>query len=141
MTDPEIVLERLRHLQAALARIREKNPQTQQDLFSNPDVQDVVLRNMQNALQSALDISSHIVSDEGWGTPVKAADFFQELAGHQVISSELASTMIQLIKFRNILVHEYTKLDLSKTWDAVSTGAGKLQSFGQAISQWLSQRP
>ena len=141
MTDPEIVLDRLRHLQAALGRIREKNPQSGEELFSSADMQDIVLRNMQNALQSSLDIASHIVSDEGWGAPTKAGDFFLELAARQVISTELAAHIIRLNKFRNILVHEYTRLDLTKTWDAISTGTVHLNAFGEAISRWIELPP
>ncbi len=138
MVDTEAVLEKLRHVRAALERISQKNPRSQDDLFSNPDTQDVVLRNMQNALQGCLDIASHIVAVEEWGQPTKSTDFFTILGERKVITLELAQSMARLAKFRNILVHEYTRLDLQKTWEAVSLGTERIQRFCHAIALWIS---
>jgi len=137
MVNPEVVLEKLRHIRAALQRIADKSPKTREELFGNPDTQDVVLRNMQNALQGCLDIASHIVSDEGWGQPTRSADFFVMLGEHKVLQTDLAKTLERLIKFRNILVHEYTNLDLEKTWQAVSVGVKQIELFCQAIVTWM----
>ena len=137
MVNPEVVLEKLRHIRAALQRIADKNPRSREELFGNPDIQDVVLRNMQNALQGCLDIASHIVSDEGWGQPSRSSDFFSILGEHKVLKADLAKRLARLIKFRNILVHEYTNLDLEKTWQAVSAGATQVELFCQAIVFWM----
>jgi len=42
-----------------------------------------------------------------------------------------------MVKFRNILVHEYTHLDLEKTWQAVSVGVTQVELFCQAIVFWM----
>jgi uncharacterized protein YutE (UPF0331/DUF86 family) len=137
MVNPEVVLEKLRHIRTSLQRIADKNPRSREELFGNPDVQDVVLRNMQNALQGCLDIASHIVSDEGWGQPSRATDFFVLLGEHKILKADLAKTLARLIKFRNILVHEYTNLDFEKTWQAVSSGVAQIESFCQAVVSWM----
>jgi len=137
MVNPEVVLEKLRHIRAALQRIADKNPRSREELFGNPDTQDVVLRNMQNALQGCLDIASHIVSDEGWGQPVRSADFFSLLGKHKILNADSAKALARLMKFRNILVHEYTNLDLEKTWQAVSAGSAQVELFCQAIIRWM----
>ena len=141
MVNPEVVLEKLRHIRATLQRIADKNPKTREELFGNPDTQDVVLRNMQNALQGCLDIASHIVSDEGWGQPMRSSDFFSALGDHKVLKPALAQAFARLIKFRNILVHEYTNLDLDKTWQAVTDGKSQIESFCEAIAQWIDIPP
>ena len=141
MVDSEIVLEKLRHIRAALQRIADKNPRSRDELFGNPDTQDVVLRNMQNALQGCLDIASHIVADEGWGQPTRSTDFLKILGERKVIPAPSAQSLVRLIKFRNILVHEYTSLDLDKTWQAVSLGASELESFCRSIAAWLQSVP
>ena len=137
MVDNEIVLEKLRHIRTALDRIREKNPRSREDLFGNPDTQDVVLRNLQNALQGCMDIASHVVADGGWGPAQKAGDFFVILGEHHVVPIGLAKSMARLIKFRNILVHEYTRLDANKTWTIVNKELPKIESFCQAVTRLL----
>lgn len=139
MVDTEIVLEKLRHIRTALARIEQKNPTSREELFGNPDIQDVVLRNMQNALQGCLDIASHIVADEGWGTPTKAADFFIALGQHGVLPTDLSQSFSKLIRFRNILVHEYTKLDFEKAWQAIVRGRKEIDLYCQSIVAWMEK--
>ena len=137
MVDSEIVLEKLRHIRAALDRIREKNPRSQEALFGNPDTQDIVLRNIQNALQGCMDIASHVVADEGWGPAQKAGDFFVVLGEHKVVPVDLAKRMVRLIKFRNILVHEYTRLDADKTWTIVNKELSHIEAFCRAVTRLL----
>lgn len=137
MVDTETVLEKLRHIRAALKRIREKSPASKEELFGNPDTQDVILRNLQNALQGCLDIASHVVADEGWGKPTKSGEFFILLADQKVIPKELAASFVRLIKFRNILVHEYAALDFDKTWTIVHQELSKIDAFCEAIAQSL----
>jgi uncharacterized protein YutE (UPF0331/DUF86 family) len=96
---------------------------------------------MQNALQGCLDIASHIVADEGWGQPSKSSDFFILLGDHKILPAGLARSFIRLIKFRNILVHEYTKLDLGKTWQALDQGRSDIEAFCLAIARWVESPP
>ena len=137
MVDSEIVLEKLRHIRAALDRIREKSPRSRKHLFGDPDTQDVVLRNIQNALQGCMDIASHIVADEGWGPAQKAGDFFLILGERKVLTADLTKSMARLIKFRNILVHEYTRLDAGKTWNIVNKELPGIEAFCRAMTRLI----
>ena len=77
------------------------------------DCQDIVVFNLQKAIQSCIDIAAHVVADEGLGQPTGLADLFDLLGEHQIISSDLARQLRKAAGLRNIIVHEYVRLDLS----------------------------
>ena len=58
------------------------------------------LQTLQNAIQAALDVASHIVSDERLGEPETSRELFDRLAQHGWLSVDLAATMGRMAGFR-----------------------------------------
>jgi hypothetical protein len=57
-----------------------------------------------------VDLGSHIVTDEAWGTPASLGDTFTFLRQHGVIASETALAMRLGTKLRNLIDPLQTKL-------------------------------
>jgi uncharacterized protein YutE (UPF0331/DUF86 family) len=70
-----------------------------------------VAHTLQIAIQAALDIASHIVSDGRLGEPRINWELFDLLQRHHWLSSALTDTMRQMVGFRNIVVHGYQSVD------------------------------
>ena len=70
-------------------------------------------RTLQLALESILDIGNHIISDERLGSPNSNADIIEILTKHEVfeIGKTQKERYINMVKFRNILVHDYTDIE------------------------------
>lgn len=64
------------------------------------------------SIQASIDIGAHIISDSGWEVPGSQADIFEILADRKVIDKPLSKKMIQMVGFRNRIIHEYEKIDL-----------------------------
>ncbi|WP_081428043.1 type VII toxin-antitoxin system HepT family RNase toxin [Dictyoglomus thermophilum] len=73
--------------------------------------QRIVERTLQIAIEICIDIANHIISDEGYRTPVSYSDTFKVIYENKVISEEVYNIMEKISKFRNILVHNYTKIN------------------------------
>lgn len=101
------------------------------DRFRNDTtVQAAILYHLQVAVQSCMDIASHIVADEGWGVPGTSKDLFEFLRQHRVITPALAKEMKDLVGFRNLVVHAYDKLDLRRAH-------AHLPAYRRAIARFL----
>jgi uncharacterized protein YutE (UPF0331/DUF86 family) len=61
------------------------------------------------------------------------------LGEHKILPPTIAKSLARLIKFRNILVHEYARLDLEKTWQAISTGVDLIEQFCRTMALWIDQ--
>lgn len=67
--DKSLLLRRLAVTRGCLQRIQTKQSVRQTQGLTDLDAQDVVLRNLQVAIQACLDCASHIVSEESWELP------------------------------------------------------------------------
>ena len=81
---------------------------------------------LQIAIQAALDVASHIVSDERLGEPRTNRELFSLLVRGRVLPEALAERLGAMAGFRNALVHGYGDLDLAIVEDVVANRTGDL---------------
>ena len=74
--------------------------------------QDAIAANLQKAAEQIIDIANHIIKKRKLGLPKESKESFEILAQARVIPPALARKMQGMIGFRNVLVHEYQRLDL-----------------------------
>ena len=63
------------------------------------------------AIEDALAVANHVIAAEGYRAPVDYADAFRSLAEAGVLAPELTGRLEQMAGFRNLLVHQYAKVD------------------------------
>ena len=95
------------------------------------------LHTLQLAAQAALDVASHIVSDDRIGEPRTNRELFHLLARHGWIDANLAGKLEDMAGFRNVLVHGYADLDLDLVADVVRHRLDDLLAFAAAIRERL----
>jgi len=88
---------------------------------------------LQIAIQAALDVASHIVSDERLGEPETNKQLFDLLAANGWIPADAAATLRDMAGFRNILVHGYGEVDLAIVRNVVATRLADLVDFVAAV--------
>ena len=88
---------------------------------------------LQIAIQSALDVASHIVSDERLGEPETNRHLFDLLVRGGKLPEGLASSLRDMAGFRNILVHGYQEIDLGIVEDVVQHHLDDLLAFVSAV--------
>lgn len=134
MVDKSIITAKMANIKKNLDRLKEKQGLTKEEFRANQDIQDIVLLNLQSAIQGCIDIASHIVSDNDWGVPGSLAGLFDILAEKKVISDEMKKIMRQMSGFRNLIVHEYAELDMNKVYSVYTTCLTDFNDFLKEIS-------
>jgi uncharacterized protein YutE (UPF0331/DUF86 family) len=74
---------------------------------------DAMTLNIERFCQAAIDLAMHIISREHLGIPQTSADAFSILLRAGIISNTIAKSMISMVGFRNIAIHEYQNIDLN----------------------------
>lgn len=129
MVDRNILVAKVTTIEKCLNKVKEKRSASL-DLFkADEDSQDIVLFNLMQAIQGCVDLASHIVSDEGYGMAGSMNEFFYLLRGRNLISVDLQEKLISAVGFRNLVVHEYAKLDLNQVYDIAIHGIKDLEEF------------
>jgi uncharacterized protein YutE (UPF0331/DUF86 family) len=96
---------------------------------------------LQIAIQAALDVASHIVSDERLGEPRTSRELFDLLERADWVPSSLATTLRNMVGFRNVLVHGYDDVDVAIVRDVVEHRLDDLIQFVALVRRRLGPYP
>jgi uncharacterized protein YutE (UPF0331/DUF86 family) len=110
MPDRDVVLAKVAAVQRCLRRIKDVTAFDAARL-DNLDVQDVFVLNLQRAIQSSIDLATHVIASEGLGIADTVGGNFVLLANAKIITKTLSKKMQSMVGFRNIAIHEYQALD------------------------------
>lgn len=92
------------------------------------------------ALQGCIDIALKTISKLSLRAPESYADAFIVLREEGLISEELAKSLIAMARFRHILAHVYTKLDLGRVYDVLHQDLEKIKEFLRVLAAKLQER-
>jgi uncharacterized protein YutE (UPF0331/DUF86 family) len=135
MTDPALVAKKLALIESCVADLhRLAKPDA---LATDVREQRFVEHTLQVAIQSALDVASHIVSDRRLGEPRTNRELFDLLQRDGWLEAPLAATLRNMAGFRNILVHGYDDVDLAVVRDVLANHLGDLAAFVAAVRRRL----
>lgn len=81
------------------------------------------------AVETVLDLGSHVISSEGYEAPANYADIFRILSDEDVIEGDLADRLMAMARFRNVLVHLYADVDEDRVLRIFRESLGDLDSF------------
>lgn len=132
MPDPDICLEKTRNIQNCLRRIHDMT-QGNPDTLDDQTIEDVVVLNLQRAVQSVIDLAAHIVGNEGLGLPDTLRENFDLLSKAKIIPDELGTEMKHMVGFRNIAVHDYQTLNKDVLKSILRTHLSDLEAFYSQI--------
>lgn len=136
MVDKDIILEKVNQIQNCLKRIVEKtnnDPNTLDDF----DVQDIFVLNLQRAVQSAIDLAAHIVSDEGLGLPDDLKTNFTLLERGKIIDKFLCTKLKKMVGFRNIAIHDYSTIDVKVLKSILKNNLKDLEEFYSVVLKYF----
>ena len=127
MTDAELLAKKLALIESLVADLRRLARPT--EIAHDLREQRFVEHTLQIAIQAALDVASHIVSDLRLGEPRTNRELFDLLERNGWIESPLAVTLGRMVGFRNILVHGYDTVDLDILRDVLEHRLDDLPLF------------
>ncbi|KKR32059.1 MAG: hypothetical protein UT63_C0053G0010 [Candidatus Gottesmanbacteria bacterium GW2011_GWC2_39_8] len=134
----EIVRNKLLEIQDHIVRIRSMDF-TLEEINADRDIQDLISHRLHIAVESAIDIAVHIISSLGLYQSHESRDFFEELGRQKVISRELAENMGKACGLRNLIVHEYGKVDFGKLFYDYKDDLRDLEEYNKQIYGYLEK--
>jgi uncharacterized protein YutE (UPF0331/DUF86 family) len=131
MTDPDLVAKKLALIETCVADLRRL---AKVDALAD-DVREqrFVEHTLQIAIQAAIDVASHLVSDLRLGEPRTNRELFDLLEHGGIVAPALAATLRRMVGFRNVVVHGYDTVDLGIVRDVLENRLGDLLAFAAAV--------
>jgi uncharacterized protein YutE (UPF0331/DUF86 family) len=137
MVDKDLILAKAGSVKRHLNRIFEKRNIDLKTFLKDIDIQESILFNIQMAVQNCIDIAAHIVSDEGFGVPGSTNEMFYLLEENGYLDNEITEKMVKAVGLRNLVVHEYSKIDLDRIFEVAQKDITDLKEYLKSIFKKL----
>lgn len=138
--DREAIAARLRRLDECVAELRQLRPGDLQAYLASRRLRSNCERELQVAIQCALDIGNHIIAEENLTAPEDLADIFRILGASGILPPPFAERLLLMAGFRNILVHDYLRIDHAKVYSILTQGLTDLNEFAGHVQSWLDRK-
>lgn len=137
MVDKHLILRKLSELDEYLKQMREFSSVTLEEYSRDWKVQRIVERTLQMMTETCADIANHIISDRGYRIPDSYGDTFRVLHENGVLKKDLFEIMLKMARFRNIVVHQYDKVDKSIVIGILRNYLNDFEAYRDAILRIL----
>ena len=137
MADRDLILTKAGSVRRHLNRIVQKSNTDLQTFLHDIDRQESILFNLQMAVQVCIDIAAHIISEEGFGVPGSTSEMFYLLEENSYLDRRLTEKMVKAVGLRNLIVHEYTKVELEIIFEVAEKDIDDLNEYLAAIFRKL----
>ncbi len=133
------VIAKLQRLDEYLAYLGEIQKVNKQSFLSDYHLYGLAERYFQLAIEVLMDVGKLLILSEGLRRPEDNQDIFAVLRERNAISEDLADRLAGIANFRNILVHDYEKIDREIVHQKLQKNLGDLKDFKKAILRFLQK--
>lgn len=131
MTDADLVAKKLAFIETCITQLRTlARPEA---IATDVREERFVEHTLQLAIQAAIDVASHISSDDRLGEPKTNHELFDLLHAARWIDDGQRTALRKMAGFRNLVVHGYMTVDLSVVRDVVEHHLGDLDAFVASV--------
>jgi len=136
MIEKEVIESKLRFLKEYLVDLKEYESISMEVYRTSKKDQRFVERTLHLACECCLDTSAHIVSRMGYREPRDNKDLFNILFENRIISEPVCTAMVKMSKFRNIVVHDYARIDPEIVIGILKKNLADFKLFAREVIQF-----
>jgi uncharacterized protein YutE (UPF0331/DUF86 family) len=134
--EPDVVRRKLLEIGEATAHLRAWSPVTIERLETDQQLRWAVERGLQVAAEALFDAGTHILAAEFQEAVDEYRQIPKPLLARRVLSSATVERLKGLAGFRNVLVHDYTDVDLDRLVAGLER-LGDFDAFVADVERWL----
>lgn len=138
--DPATVREKLQLLEELLGALGEVGDVSEDRLRADVVIRLAVERVLTQSVDLVVSVCSHVASAELQRVPTTYRAAITDAAAAGVIGDDLARSLVAAVGMRNVLVHEYARVDLALVAAAVPVAGADLTAFIRQVASWLTAR-
>lgn len=135
--NPDKITRLVSEMRKAVSRLRSLKNLDKEALLNDPDKISSAKYNFVVGIESAIDICSHIISQNGYRVPENYGDTFQVLGEQGVFNADFVSDLKEMAKFRNRLIHLYMEVNDELVHDILQSRLDDFKSFMDAVAVFL----
>jgi len=137
MIDQERIVTRLEMLSEYLGILKECSEESLDRLKNDKIFRGAVERYFQLSVECVIDIGEILISNLKLRKPEDARDVIDILGEENIIPDKFAYDFGPITGFRNILVHNYVKIDVELVYSFLKDNLNDFNLFAKYVTQYL----
>ena len=133
MVDRDLILRRLALLDTYLGQLAQDRGVDAAAYGADWRTQRIVERTLHLVIETYMDVADHIVADRRLRVPETGAESFEILAEAALLPMPLATALASMVGFRNILVHDYARIDAAIVLRVLRNDLADIERFRNAV--------
>lgn len=129
----DVVVRKLDTVSRCLVHVAENTPPSLEHLLDDYRIQDVIVLNLERAIQACVDIGLHIFSLRNERVPDSMSKTFDGLQRMKIIDANTAKSLKAAVGFRNIAVHAYQEIDYAIVYSICTKRLDDFRDFARQI--------
>ena len=135
-----VLTERLRLLALYVDELRgfRQEARSFQVYASDVKLRRAVERTLQVGVEICLDVGRRLIALEGFRYADDNQDVFRVLAQEKIVPEKLLAALLEMARFRNLIVHDYAKIDDAKVYEILTRRLSDFDAFAEAVITYLN---
>ncbi len=129
----EVLLGKADIIERCLQRINTVYCGSESELETDFTKQDSILLNIQRMCEASIDAAMHMVRRHKLGIPRDSRQAFTMLVNANLLNQQLGKHLEAMVGFRNIVVHNYTEIDMSVVRNILNERLVDMKTFAQLL--------
>lgn len=96
-------------------------------------------RYLQLSIQTLIDVGQLIITEKQLPRPPEPQEIFSILFNSKILSENLVNRLTGIVGFRNILVHEYGKIDREKVYEYLQNNIGIFEQYKKEVLGFIKR--
>ncbi len=133
------IVNKLEKLKEYVKILNSYQKYTAKQIDNNPMLRGAIERYLQISLECCVDIGEMIISREGLKKPETYREIMKILGEEKIIPKKFANEFAEAIKFRNLLVHMYERIEVGKLSYYLKNNLDDFNKFALHIAKYLKK--
>jgi uncharacterized protein YutE (UPF0331/DUF86 family) len=134
MTSLSVIENKISSVKKYLRILERYKRYSQDEIVNDIDKKGAVERYLYLAVQASIDLAESVIAYKNLRKPSTMSDSFYILQEEGIISIELTEKMVKMTGFRNIIAHDYEKLNYAIVYDVLQNRLPDIEDFLNRIS-------
>ena len=133
----EMVKTRAQEIRENLDTVRRYTALPDEDFWADERNLYTIMHLLLMSIEATAALCSHILARLARRAPASYAECFEGLRGLDVLDDELAGSLVQMARFRNLLVRRYWEIDEARVLRYARENLGDFEAFLEAVGRLI----
>lgn len=135
MTNFSVIENKVSSIKKYLKILERYKKYSKKEIVESIDLRGAVERYLYLAVQATIDLAEAMISFKKLRKPTTTSESFYILEEEKIIKKKLTENLVNMVGFRNIVAHDYEKIDYDIMYDILLNRLKDIKGFLKSIEE------